>query len=348
MWIIAITLLFVYGQRIQIFLALRRIGKDLKKLERMSLRAKEKLMEKLLEYGEDEVKVKAGVEKLLNTFFIQPTKLDPKGIVYKLDKLLKAYDDLFREKVYALAPKADEVKRLNLTNLAEVTFALESIYKIVRHYYTSAKKFNDMFAIVMLQIQLPMIMELADAYFNSLEAFAKGVAIGDSLGPMVASQLAGGSPFREVAKETVVAETKIEGRKVIIMKAKGPGGTVGRPGEAIERLLQLYEVSTIITVDAGLKLHGEDSGEVVEGIGVAVGGPGVDRFKIEEIATKKNIPLYAVIIKMSEKEAVGEMKEELKTAVNHAVERVKRIIRERTKEEDIILVAGIGNTIGVP
>ena len=33
-------------------------------------------------------------------------------------------------------------------------------------------------------------------------------------------------------------------------------------------------------VDAGLKLEGEDSGYVVDGVGAAIGGVGVEKFKI--------------------------------------------------------------------
>ena len=38
----------------------------------------------------------------------------------------------------------------------------------------------------------------------------------------------------------------------------------------------------VIMIDAGLKLEGELVGEVSEGIGAAIGGPGVDAYKIEE------------------------------------------------------------------
>lgn len=348
MWILAIMLLFVYGQRIQIYLALRRIGKDLKKLARMSEEARKRLQEKFLEYGADELNLKANVNSLLSTFFIQPTSLDPRGIVYKLGRLLRQYDKVFREKVFELAPKADEVTKMNLTNLAEVTFALNYIYKVVRHYYTSAKKFNDLFAIVQLQLQLPIIMEAAEAYYSSIDAFFKGVPIGDTLGPMVAVRLAENAEFREIAEETAAAETEYEGRKLIIVKAKGPGGTVGRPGEAIDKLLKLYNVSAVITVDAGLKFYGEESGQIVDGVGAAIGGPGYDKFVIEEASTKKKVPMYAVVVKMSEKEAIGEMNEVIKNAVNAATEKVRKIIRERTKVGDVVLVAGIGNTIGVP
>jgi len=41
------------------------------------------------------------------------------------------------------------------------------------------------------------------------------------------------------------------------------------------------------------------------------------------------------------------MVEELYTACDTAVEIVKRMVDQRTKEGDTILVAGIGNTVGV-
>lgn len=348
MWILAITLLFVYGQRIQIHLALRRIWKDVKRLAKMSEEARRRLNQKFLEYGADELELKMKVDAMLNTFLIEPTRLDPRGVVYKLGELLKQYDKTFREKVFELAPKADKVARMNLTNLAEVAFALNYIHKVVRHYYISAKKFNDLLSIVQLQLQLPIIMEVAEAYYSSMDAFLKGVPIGDSLGPMVAAKLAGNSEFKEIEEDTAMAEAEYEGRKLVIVKARGPGGTVGRPGEAISKVFQLYNISAIITVDAGLKLYGEESGQVVDGVGAAVGGPGFDKFLIEEVSSNKGTPLYAVVVKMSEKEAVGEMNETIKKAVDKAVERVYKIIRERTKMGDVVLVAGIGNTIGVP
>ena len=57
-------------------------------------------------------------------------------------------------------------------------------------------------------------------------------------------------------------------------------------------------------IDAGLKLEGEPVGEIAEGIGAAIGGPGVDAFKIEEKVTKYKLPLYAVIVKEDVGDAV--------------------------------------------
>ncbi|RLG90966.1 MAG: DUF1512 domain-containing protein, partial [Candidatus Hecatellales archaeon] len=41
------------------------------------------------------------------------------------------------------------------------------------------------------------------------------------------------------------------------------------------------------------------------------------------------------------------MKKDIYEGVEKAIERVKRIIRENTKEGEVVVVAGIGNTIGI-
>jgi len=41
------------------------------------------------------------------------------------------------------------------------------------------------------------------------------------------------------------------------------------------------------------------------------------------------------------------MRKEIADSVNNAIDRIKRIIRETTKEGDSIIIAGIGNTIGI-
>ena len=44
---------------------------------------------------------------------------------------------------------------------------------------------------------------------------------------------------------------------------------------------------------------------------------------------------------------VAPMEEALFNATEKAVESVKRLVEERTEEGDIIIVAGIGNTVGI-
>jgi hypothetical protein len=194
-----------------------------------------------------------------------------------------------------------------------------------------------------------MIMQEAEAYLGAGRAFAEGQPIGDGLGPLVASKLMKDKAQRKLEKDIMVAETTMEDRNIIALKAEGPGGNVGKPGDAIQSLLQENnrKVSMIVMVDAALKFEGETTGEISEGIGAAIGGIGTERFKIEQEATKQNIPVYAVIVKESILEAITPMKKEILEAGDKVIERIKNLIVERSKPGDTVIIAGIGNTIGI-
>ena len=107
------------------------------------------------------------------------------------------------------------------------------------------------------------------------------------------------------------------------------------------------DISLIITIDAALKLEGEETGEIAEGIGAAIGGPGIERYKIEEIATNNKIKYLALVTKMTEKEAITEMKEEIKKSTDLLIEKVKETINQHSENNQNIIIAGIGNTLGV-
>lgn len=100
-------------------------------------------------------------------------------------------------------------------------------------------------------------------------------------------------------------------------------------------------------IDAALKLEGEKTGSIAEGIGAAIGGIGVDRFKIEEVAQKNNIPVYAIVIKQSLVEAISIMKKDIAESTDKVIEITQKIINEKSEKGDNILVIGVGNTIGV-
>lgn len=73
---------------------------------------------------------------------------------------------------------------------------------------------------------------------------------------------------------------------------------------AVKKLIQeASPIHLIVTVDAAVKLEGEQSGEVAEGVGAAIGGPGAERYHIEEAATKHGIPVNAVVVDHSEDHA---------------------------------------------
>jgi len=338
-----------FGQQIQSRIALFQIDGAVRKLENMKNDAKTLTLKTLRDIGKAKDDPTPGLNSLLEQFLINPVDMDPAGIVRKFDHLLDVRDTKFKSDIARIAPEANPSQVNNLENLVEAAWALNYVYKVVRHLYLLGKKTFSIFVIFQLQAFLPLIMQEAEAYTGAAKAFAEGHPIGDGAGALVASKLMRDREKRKIEKDMVAAETVLEGRKLIALKAEGPGGNVGKPGDAIRQVLEENsgKAAMIIMVDAALKLEGEKTGEVSEGIGAAIGGIGTERFKIEEEATKFGIPVYAIVIKQSIQEAVTTMKKEIADAAGPVVERIKRLVLERTKEGELVIVAGIGNTVGI-
>ena len=350
---VVISLFFIlfifFGQKITMRMYLLEIDRGLKRLDIIRGQAKDLSLKTIKDVGKPSFDPGAQLNVLMEQFLITPVDMDPAGIVGKFDHLLDVRDQKFKDDVRKIAPSADDAQVNNLENLVEASWALNTIYRIVRHFYLLGKKTSSFFIIIQLQSLLPLIMQEAEAYLGAAKAFAEGQPIGDGIGPLVASRLMKDHDKRRVQKDVVVAETTMEERHIIALKAEGPGGNVGKPGDAIKSLIEENpgKVSMVVMVDAAVKFEGENSGEISEGYGAAIGGIGTERFKIEETATNNRIPVYAVIVKESIQEAITPMKKEILEAGEKVIERIKRLVIERTKPGDTIIVAGIGNTIGI-
>jgi len=258
-------------------------------------------------------------------------------------------NDRVRAEVGALLNQNNPVTVSISENLLEVATSLNMIHKIVRHFYLLGKKTNSYFTLIQLQMLMPMIIQEADALLNAVDSFKMGQPVGDGIGPVVVSKLMAGKEKRVVAKDTVMSMTEYKGRKLYVLKADGPMAYVGQPGVAIRKVVEEMGVkpSAIVMIDAALKLEGEKTGEIAEGVGAAIGGIGVEKFQIEEVATKNSIPLYAILVKQSILEAITVMRKEIAEAADKVTQVLNRVIEEKTKEGDEVLVAGIGNTLGV-
>jgi len=344
-----IFLSLFYGQRIQLHIMLREVEGSLYKLKYIRDEGRRIAIEAIKDIGKPQTDPTPRVDRFLEYFTISPQSLDPAGVVWKLEHILDVRDTRFKDEVRLLAPSADETQVNNLENTLEAAMALNYIYKVIRHYFLLGKKTLSLYVIMQIQMILPLVMREAEAYASALKAFAYGQPIGDGVGALVAAKLMHGYPLRKVPKDCVVATVPIEGRTAYVIKAEGPGGNVGKPGDAIKTIIEENEgkISNIIMIDAALKLEGEEVGEVAEGVGAAIGGPGVDQFKIEETILKYRIPINAVIIKEDIGDAVSPMRKEVFEAVDKAIERIRQLVLERTKEGDKIIICGVGNTIGI-
>jgi hypothetical protein len=338
-----------YGQRIQMMVMLREVETHLRRLKLIRDDGRKKAIETIKEIGKPVGDPAERLDQFLEYIAITPQSMDPSGIVWKLEHVLDVRDVRFKDEVKLMAPEADETQINNLENTLEAAMALNMIYKVIRHFYLLGKKTLSLYIIMQIQMVLPLIMKQAEAYAQALRAFSVGQPIGDGAGALVAAKLMHGHKTREIAKDVVAAKVPIDGRTAYVLKAKGPGGNVGKPGEGIRKLIEEKKgkISTIIMIDAALKLEGEKPGEVAEGVGAAIGGPGVEQFKIEDAILKNKIPVNAIIVKQDIGDAVSPMRKEVFDAADSVIERIKRLILERTKNGDNVIIAGIGNTIGI-
>ncbi|MBI4173674.1 MAG: DUF1512 family protein, partial [Candidatus Aenigmarchaeota archaeon] len=248
--------------------------------------------------------------------------------------------------VNQVAPKMDAEQKANLTMGFAGGMTLHEWSKIVRHFTELARKTKSFQLAMIIQMQLPFIERAARAMHKGTMAMAKGQPIGDGAGPLAAAHLIGNLKTEEIEEDIVMARKTMDGKTVFVIKAKGPGGRLGRPGKAIEKLAKNGKIAKIISIDAAAKLEGETTGSIAEGVGVAMGGVGVERSYIEEVAVKQSIPLDSIVVKMSSEEAIMPMRKAIKDALPKVMESVSRSL-EPVKKNEAVIIVGVGNTSGV-
>lgn len=353
-WILAsiiffavITLLSPQTMWLQARAGLTQMRKAVVDLDKMAKESKKIALKAIMKHGRPKQDVEKEFSDFLDFFAIEPVSEDPVGVLKRLEHILDVRNKRFKDAIARLAPSADPETAANLEMAMEGAMANYTLYRLVRHFLVLAEKTKNIQIVMLVQMNIPFLKTFAKAFVDATKAFVEGKPIGDGVGPLTVAKMVKGAKFYEPVEDTVYSETEFEGRKLLIVKAKGPGGRVGKPGELIARLAKKRKVARIIMIDAAGKLEGEASGEVVEGVGAAIGGPPVEKYKIEEIAVKRKIPIDAIVIKESYTESLKPLNKRLAKGVDEAVERVKNAIRQRTKPGDTVIVAGIGNTIGI-
>lgn len=344
------TFLFLFwGPRMQVYTVLREVKGSVEKLSNLREKSKRAAFDYMTVTCKAPKEVGQRMDQTLEYFTIMPVDMDPSGLVGKVEHVVRLQDDRMRDEIKRMAPQADAVQISVAQNILEVATSLNQVFKIVRHFYIQGQKTKSYFILVQLQMIMPMLLQEADALVSAIDAFKDAQPIGDGLGPMVAGKFMYGKEKLTIERETVYAKTEYKGRNLIVMKAEGPLGTVGRPHIGVEKIMtdKEHKINALIMVDAALKLEGENTGEIAEGIGAAIGGIGVEKFRIEKAAVDAEIPMYAVVVKQSLIDAISVMKKEIAEASDKVVAVVQRTLEEKTKEGDTILIIGVGNTLGV-
>ena len=347
-WILPIVLFIFYGQRIQLQVTSGEIKKAIKKLELY----KNESRAELIDYVKNTLKPKEDptkkLDRFLDYFTIMPVDMDPNGLVDKVKHIVRSREDFTREHVKSLSTNQNELDLTKVQTLLEIATSLQLIYKVINHMFLTAKKQNNYPLILPLQMILPFIMEEAAAIHSAISTFKLGQPVGDGIGPMIVGRMMLNLKKENIAFQTVLSKTNFDGRNLFLLKAQGPGSTVGRPGDAVEKIVSENKIDMIIMIDAALKMEGEESATVAQGFGAAIGGIGTERYQIEAIATNHGIPIFAIVIKQSIKEAINLMTKDIAEKANEVSSQLLEMISTNTSTNDSVLIIGVGNTVGVP
>ncbi|HLD77853.1 MAG TPA: DUF1512 family protein [archaeon] len=290
-----VSVLFLVGffalyPRLMLMQIMQKLEKSVKELEELSASAKKVVLH---EIGSKDKRAKESVDRLFEFFAVFPVDLDPSGILRKLDHTVRGQKARFHEFAAEVAPKADAEKRASLEAGLSWGMEVHMLAKIVRHYLEFIKKTKSFQIAMILQMQLPLVEQIARALYRGTKATAKG-----------------------------------------------------EPGKAVEALSRKARISRIITIDAAAKLEGERTGSVAEGVGVAMGGIGVERAAIEQVALAKDIPIDSIVVKMSLEEAIQHLPKAAVDALPEVRAAVSRSLKRAPRQGAVVLI-GVGNTSGV-
>lgn len=331
--------IFLYP-RLMLSQLVYKIEQSARKIESMSENANRISARKIIKNPSQELKKK--IEEFTDLFVVEPSSVDPYGLVRKIDQIIRQMENRFEEFVKDVAKDKNKDEQQELNYGLRAAIGLRQISKIVRHNVELAKKFKNLQIAMILQMQLPLIEEIAKSELKGTEAFVNGLPVGDSIGPLVAANLMEKS--KPIAEDVVMGHATIKGRRCFVLKAIGPSPHLGRVDEAINKIMKKNKIERIVTIDAALKLEGEKTGSVAEGVGFAMGG--LQREIIENTLLPLGKPIDSIVIKVGLAEAISPMKKEIYDAVPRVIKNVENAAMRASKNGKLIVI-GVGNSCGI-
>ena len=308
------------------------------------------------------------IDRMIEFFVIAPSKIDP-PVFPKLRFLSEQKNRGIYKLLNKFFPNIPENEISTIISLLNATSEINNIYKEVKHLFIISKKTHSNFTVEQNAIKIIELHSKAAAYRHALDSFQKQNPIGDSVGPMAVMYFMGEiNGSKDTENSTVEVKNmkslkflKYSGmynhRSFIVLRAPGPTSSVGNPGIVLKTVIddltkQSKKIKLILTIDASMRLHGERTGNIRHGIGIAVGDQDnfpIEKFQIESLALNHNPPILieSIICKQKLSEAISPMNEAIKNSVPEIARLMKQIIRSQTEEGDCVVILGIGNGIGV-
>lgn len=340
--IIFIMVLMLLMPRLMAYQVIYRMKSALEDIKKSSLEAESMFLNSVSEAPTPEMK--ESLEPMKNFVVSPPASMDPAGLFQKLERVLDTSEEKMKGFVKSLNPDMSDEELADNSMAFKGVYGTHQIFVVLRHFKKLIEETRNFQLGGMMQMVLPVYKELAESQKDATKAFVNQVPIGDTIGPIVAAMLINDKEsVEEAAEDIIVAEQSIDDSEYLVVKSNGPGARLGKYGDAVEKVVEDHDIEKIITVDAGMRYEGEETGTIVDGSGVMMGGPGVEKAKIEEVATKYELPLDGYIIKQSGPEASKPMHKKIWDSRKKAAGIIKDEIRN---SDGKVLVIGVGNTCG--
>ena len=101
------------------------------------------------------------IDEFTDFFVVEPSNIDPYGLVRKIDQVIRSMERRFTEFVSSITKQKSEKEKQELNYGLRAAIGLRQISKIVRHNVELAKKFKNLQIAMILQMQLPIIEKIA-------------------------------------------------------------------------------------------------------------------------------------------------------------------------------------------
>ncbi|MEM1728196.1 MAG: DUF1512 family protein [Candidatus Jordarchaeales archaeon] len=344
--ILVLCFLISYRQELIFTLEFRKVKHFLNKLGKMENSLKELFEKEFARFAPPD-RVKQIYEQVSNFFVILPEESDPVGSVRRLKHILESVREQIEKEVSLFTAIDNEEDKSTMKQVFIELSRLGRIHKLVKHLYITGSKSKNLAGLIQALFQLPFLELTAERCFNILKCYLQEPKkpIGYGIGPLVAKSLMKNAERIDVRKGGVVAEKTLNGKRVIIVRPKGPGA---RTEEDVSEVL-LEEVRkcknpSIILISAQPKLKGENGVKVVQGVGVAAVYEPL-KFELESIASRKKLSLISVLVKLSDKELSSKINDHSNFIIAETLTTVEELVK---KLPEPIIIVGLGNSFMIP
>src|SRR3989344_5487042 len=142
--------IFLYP-RLMLSQIIYKIEQSARKMEQMSEHSNKIAAKKISRNPDKELRGK--VDEFTDFFVVEPSNIDPYGLVQKIDQTIRHMESRFDEFVEEVAPKKSKQEKKEINYALRASIGLRQISKIVRHFVEMAKKFKNLQIAMIIQMQ---------------------------------------------------------------------------------------------------------------------------------------------------------------------------------------------------